>query len=269
LQFIAGFQRIIDMKKCLIYANCQGYYIGQVLMSSPQFAAQYEVDTQENYAFNKPLDAAKFGAADLLVYQPISAKHEGHCTNRALSKLKPGANTVAFPYIRNDGIFPLYEAGDTIVGGTAIKALQDGGLSCDEVKVMALAGGVDFNLKERYWQSMAIMRKQERDCAINSSDPIVVVTDFIEENLSSECLFYSQNHVTNKVLYHVANGVLQSLCMDTLTPTGPKLMQTLVSWPLSPYEIKAHNLTWAQECPHWKEYMKKCIELVFKGNPVT
>jgi hypothetical protein len=253
------------MKHCLIFATCQGKYIGDILMTSPRFMDEYIVETLQNNLFDRPLDAEKIGRADLLIHQHVNdEKHPEHGTRKMRSLLRAyTVKEISFPYIYNSGIFPIFEQGNTIVGGQIIRDMESHGYSQQGIIENATCSlMIDFKLRERFWHSLAIMRDREWKCDIR-------VSDIIESKLSSEKLFYSQNHVTDRILFHVANEILIMLGMTPLPFDFKNRMESLVSWPLSPYEIKAHDLKWAEVCPYWTEYMKKCIELVFSGSPVA
>lgn len=226
---------------CLIYATCQGRAVEFFLNKSESFCELYRIETIDNLLLIKsgaslPVDALR--KADLFICQPVSARHGIYATENFIKYLSPQCKIISSPYIYNDALWPLFEGGGKIKGKEIIAALVEKGMSLKEIVDMFCAGKIDFQFARRFHESMAILRSTEL-----RTD--VMVADFIENKLSGEKLFLTENHQTSSVYMHCVNQILDILCLprlslpDNLHPNEAALPDC---WPQSPYETEFYGM---------------------------
>ena len=135
------------MKRCVIYANCQGCLgVCRLLQSLPVFTSIYSLEYEHNY-INKEYKVPE--DCKLLIYQPVS-----------WFTPPPDVLSISFPYIYDDGTFPVH-------GGTGgFKIIDDLLEQGKNVLEMYDNGEIDFKLAERKKKSLEILKEKEKLCTI-------------------------------------------------------------------------------------------------------
>lgn len=255
------------MKTCVIYANCQGLAVGSFLRGT-KFAEEYEIINIINHRFigeKTDLPVELFQKTDLFIYQPIDKKREIYCTlpeypNGIANVLPSRCKRIAFPYIYNDGINIMYDKGLDIVHKEKILFYKQMGNSIDVVLKDFKDGGVFFNLVNRFNTSMDILEEKEKDCDI-------IVSDVIKTHFRDQKIFYTQNHVTNIVLFKVVNEILRMTRFEQASFEREEFFLKNCVRPITPYEIQAFRFTYQTKPDEgWYEFYKALIERIYAGD---
>lgn len=234
------------MKKCVIYANCQGDVLNKILMGWEPFSSRFTTEYIPNYRYiedKTELPRELLSITDVLIYQPIDKKREVYCTspdypNGIMGVLKQDCIRIAFPYIYNSGPFILYEEGADINNKDVILKLKEEGKTLDEILCMFRDCKIDFKVEQRYKESMTILKEKEKDCNL-------IVSDYIEENIQTKSIFYTQNHIYNEFYYYIANNILRFISLPQIPVTSYKSeYQSGLKWLSSPYDISYFKYTY-------------------------
>lgn len=226
---------LVPKKRVLIYANCQGRAIRNILAYHPDFAKEYNIfgaEVIENYSYmntNRGLPYDLLGEADLFIYQPISRDRGDYSTEELLATLKPGVKVVSFPYLYNYALWEILAMSDAdydvgIFGmkyahlnEKPITELRDAGVPFQEVERRIRAKEIDWRFEERYTKTQAILREKEKDCDVK-------VADFIDQHLRDHVLFFTQNHPSIFFLRYVSQQILAKLGFSTELPDEDHLL---------------------------------------------
>jgi len=216
---IENIERII--KNIVIYSNCQGngisFFLKKIFPNST-------INIINNYDIiwkKKKIDVTALQQADLFIFQPISETHGIYSTvpntkNNIMSYLKTDCKTISFPYIYNDSLWVIippakidnyignYNKMNKYVNTLPIEKLKSEGKTLDEVINLYNTNKINFNYKERYDNSIRILKMKEDMCD-------VIVSDYIEKNIMKEKLFFTQNHPTTNIFIHCVNQILSLL----------------------------------------------------------
>lgn len=223
-------------KRVVIYANCQGAALMAILRCHPTLNEEYDFDSAtvlSNYLILGSSETfpytQQFAEADLLVYQPIAAKHGAFSTDEVLKLVKPDCKLVSFVYLYNYAFWEtlVFADGDYDVGTFGMKyaalnhqpitSLRDYGVPFEVIATWIREGTLDWRFKERYEMSQSILREKEANCTIK-------VADFIDTQHKDHLLFYTQNHPTMYFLRWVAQRILEQAGHDpTLLPAEDDL----------------------------------------------
>ena len=241
---------------CLIYANCQGRAIETFLLKNDTFRDSYEVKILENYKMIEeqsalPVDLLQ--KAKLFIYQPVHSRHGSYATDYIKRQLLPSCRTISFPYLYNDGLWPLFEEGETIKGEEIIVRLMERGFSLAKIINMFCAEQIDFEIDRRFQRSIAILKQKEQ-----ATD--VKVTEYILTNLGKEKLFLTQNHQTTAFYTYCVNQMLLKLgynSLNTETKYHPNEAQLPDCWPQSPYETKIFHYQFISE---WEKFHPERVD---------
>jgi hypothetical protein len=241
------------MKKCLLYGNCQAQEVAKVLSEHKAFSEAYSVEYVCNYDSGTrgiALPTAEISEADVLVFQPI--RGVGIFT-------KEGCTRISFPYIYNSGVFAMYEEDDYVHGAEQIRKMKWLKIPEDIAVDIAVGGRLFFDLKYRFDESLNRMHRKETDCNIK-------LTFTIMQNIKRVPVFFTQNHVSNIILFQVINGVLGSLGFQTIPESdyGPERMSA-GAWPVSPYDVAELGLFY-RSSDGWEAYMERCIRRIYSGD---
>jgi len=93
------------MKNIVIYSNCQGKAIIDILKHHITFCKDYDIENFINiinYEIIKnkeDIPIKSLEACDLFIHQPIKDKHGIYSTQNIISYLKPECIQISFPYI--------------------------------------------------------------------------------------------------------------------------------------------------------------------------
>ena len=223
-QLVSCQKKEINIQNIVIYSNCQGkgisYFLKKVIPES-------KITIIENYDIiknKKSIDTSILEKADLFIYQPISENHNIYSTsinvkNNIMNYLKSDCIKISFPYIYNDSLWIIippaiidnyignYNEYNKYINTLPIEKLKSEGKTLDEIIELYGNNKINFNYKERYDNSMKILREKEELCD-------VIVSDYIEENIRREKLFFTQNHPTTSIFIHCVNQIMDLLKID-------------------------------------------------------
>lgn len=212
-------------KRVVIYANCQGSALRDILAYHSDLADEYDMFGAKcisNYTYmntNAGLPYNILGEADLFIYQPISSERGQYSTQELLKTLKPGCKTVAFPYLYNYAFWEVLSMSDADydigvfgmkyahLNQKPITDLRDAGVPFEEVERRIRENAVDWKFAERYETTQAILCEKEKDCDVK-------VADFIDAHHKDHLLFHTQNHPSMFFLRFVAQEILRVLDYD-------------------------------------------------------
>jgi len=209
----------------VFYTNCQSRGIQYFLdIYYRECGVSVTFEHIENFTLIESQGAIDYDllrSADIFIYQPIAARHGLYSTSsevegNILSSLKPGTRVVSIPYIYNSALWCMIPPAtiDNLVGGFGVDGeyinrevldrLFDAGVSLKEVLKRFKRREIDFQYEKRFQASLSILRQKESACSVK-------VADFIEANIRTRRLFYTQNHPTTCVFVHCVNQVLEAL----------------------------------------------------------
>jgi hypothetical protein len=237
-------------KQIVCFGNCQAYHIGRLL--GIYLNDTFEVINFFNYKdINKITILNAIKKADLVIYQPLSDKHnELSFKNIKNIAKKNNINTITFPYIYNNGIYSLeYGNISTIHGKEIIINLLKEGNSVDSIIHQYHNGNIDFNLHERFRNSLNIMKNREKYTDIK-------LIDFIQKNFQNKKLFYSYSHPTNRIFFEILKQIKNKSTLDFKIKKSkklPRLCKTLS--PISPYDKMIHKYKF--NCDYSREWAYK------------
>ncbi|NGX54106.1 MAG: hypothetical protein K1000chlam4_00829 [Chlamydiae bacterium] len=243
------------MKKCLVYANCQGDALAHWLNKNSLFSSEYVIDKISNYEHifdQKKIPKNLFRRADLCIYQPIGNSHGIYATSNLLRLLKPSCKTISFPYIYNDGLWPIYKNGDKIVNQEPIVELIQQGCSLLEIMTKFISRNINFKLKERFENSLNELRKREQETDLKGAQ-------YILDNYQHKKLFLTCNHPATNLIIHYMNQVLKQLnlpMMQNSEQFHPNDAGLPGCYPSSPYGRKELNIFYKEESD-WKVLYEK------------
>ena len=246
------------MKKCVVLANCQGDAIAKILRRQPEYSELFTTEYACNYEYvrdGSPIPITMFENADLVVYQPLGGEiYQG--LMEWLCTMGIHDRAISFPYIYNAGAFAMYEEGDKVYGSSPVLAIRDLGFA--EIEKMIAGMAIDFKILPRYTDSMAEMKRRELGCD-------VAVSGEIERFIEKEQIFYTQNHVSNRILLPVVNAVLDKIGIQAISieQAGEEAMVDF-TWPLSPYEINAYGLQLPPD-ETWLSHMVRVADRALKA----
>ena len=148
--------------------------------------------------------------ADLVIYQPLSDVHNCYSTNRNNPEsffrlLNEECNTVSFPRIHNNAIFPMFHknAQQSFLYGSIHHSFQ----SLDELIYMYDNNLIDYNFDCRMVKNYYTSKQKEADCDVK-------IADFIYENISNQKLFLTQDHPTSFVFNELTSRICNVLELD-------------------------------------------------------
>lgn len=245
-------QSKIKKKKVLVYANCQGKNVLNILACHPTISNEYDFENAiiaSNYMIiqeSSEFDITLLQDIDLFIYQPIKNRGK-YDTEHILKYVNPNTICCSFPYLYNYAFWEclVFSDGDyaietkktdyNMINHEPITALRDIGVSLEEIKEKIYSKDFDWKFEERFEITMAILKDKETLCNIK-------VSDFIKENHKHHLLFYTQNHPTLFLLEYVAKAIINICGHDS------NLLPTLMKLPL-PYYAPHHPQT--PELPIW------------------
>jgi hypothetical protein len=224
----------MSKKTCIIFGNCQGGAVKQFLEFS-NFYDIYNVNTYANWEMiknNESIPIRYLQSADLVIYQPLTDVHNCYSTNKNnpesfFNILKDTCNTIAFPRIHNNAVFPIFKKrkyGNEIYGRINNK------VSCiDELMYLYDNNLIDYDFTNRMLENYEISKKKEADCEVK-------IIDFITKNVHKEKLFLTQDHPTSFVFSEVTRQICDILELDYNVEKGNACPENMVGLPDSVHD---------------------------------
>lgn len=215
-----------EVKKFVVYANCQSSALGNMLLENEEFSSQYEWDrlppVQRLKAKDIPEVLAKVRAANLFIYQPVAAT-----VNRPvelssaflLDQVRAGTESVSFPSLYFDGYFPHLQSLMGYIG--VLNRVHDYFIAYCCAIGLTVEKTVELMQKENLYPEELSLRLVERSLGRlaereASSSVDIPLSGFIRARYVREKLFNQFNHPRRAVLQHVAEQILER--MDIAAP---------------------------------------------------
>ncbi len=245
-----------NKKICIIYANCQGCGIELFLNKHDLYRDTFVTHRLENHILisqQAPIPTDLFRKASLLIYQPVGEIHGRYYTNHLKSYLPEHCQSISFPYIYNNALWPLYEEGESIIGEQIISELFESGLSLQSVVDLFCGERIDFQFERRFQNTFSILKQKEQETDIK-------VCDFIVNHIKNAKLFLMQCHPTSIIFIHCVNQILERLGFTSLSetlPYHPNEANLPDCWPTSPYEKKFYGYTYQND---WRTFYKNRVD---------
>lgn len=271
------------MKKCVIFSNCQGTIGISHYLKHSNFKDDYDIYSFQNYIYikNNTIDENFLNLlkeCDLFIYQPLSDIYPIYNTNNLLKQLKPSCKLISFPYIYNEALYPLtrklkrdiifnnieYDLNNsdnyTLINDDIILKLKKDGLSLNTILNYYDNQLIDFMFKERFENSMNILKEKEYICDIK-------VHDYIIENIHKYNLFNTSNHPSNRVLHYCTNQILMQLGYNLIDYKEINEILPAFDRYLSSYEYNFYNYEYINK-EYYKEgdnYYKRLITYIYNN----
>jgi hypothetical protein len=211
------------MKKQILFcSNCQGNAIYIYLKTCNEFNELYNVDYIENWILLKTIDKTKYieklKTCDILIYQPLKAKHNDLSTeteNGLKNYLKTNCILISFPYIYNSAFWPFFHHvsnEDEFHPYLSIRQVRNYEVlsellvkyNKDEIYDMYNKDLINFQYKVNFENSIKILKDNELNTNIK-------VAGYILENYKDKRLFLIKDHPTKYILIYCANKILEIL----------------------------------------------------------
>lgn len=216
-------------RRIIIYATCQGHYLGNLLRAAPGLRG-HTVDVHRNYGqpgtFQPPdIPDEDLEQCDLLVYHAVRNKAGEAAVHQLLQRLRPGTLRVAVPYVTSNLYWLLHYRNWTPLGvsqakryglvpyrSEALDMLADSGLPEDEVVRLYGALPIDEVLDVDAAEAETFAYWDELD----RREDGISVAPFLRERYRDEMLFYMFNHPSKSVFRHMSDQVLARLGLPRL-----------------------------------------------------
>lgn len=222
------------MKKCIIFGNCHCSGVKKFLEFS-NFYEKYEIYQYANWELiqndKMTIPIHQLQSADLIIYQPLSDVYNCYSTNKSnpnsfFNLIKETCNTISFPRIHNNGIFPLFHkqtSKQNIYG--KINNLPN---SLEELIYLYDNNLIDFDFTKRMNDNYDISKQKEFNCDIK-------IIDFIYNNIKHHKLFLTQDHPTSFIFNEVTNQICNILELDYNYELGLSQTENISGLPDSVY----------------------------------
>ncbi|WP_345993136.1 WcbI family polysaccharide biosynthesis putative acetyltransferase [Sulfurimonas sp. HSL-1716] len=257
------------MKKIVVFGNCQA---GQMALLMSHFLPQneYEIINLSNNSRTGDMLLGEeilniIRLADILVYQPLSSKHNELSDENIKKNIKHKSVSLTFPYIFNSGIYSMSHApmaeGNSygkIYGEEAIISLIQKQHTKNEILEKYMSGHIDFDLQNRFQESIDILVQKEYETDIK-------ISDFIEQNYKKEKLFITHNHPTNIVFYEIIKKIftILEIPFDQSKIKNCRVNDLFeTNCPITPYDIESHGYQFVHH-NNWLEKGIKLIDLIW------
>lgn len=218
LQYIEKYKKIAT-----VYGNCQSLYVNMLLQKSEQFTKDYIMCVMP--FIQNMLEERNTGIAEgvlkhfsCFIYQIAKRDNvfgEKLSTDVLLSLLKDDVKKCSIPFVYLSSYFPQYikntrnddarrGEGHVPYGDIEIQSRFEAGKSVKQI-VEELNQDALFDkkeLQERHELSISELKIREGRCDIK-------ISDYLEENYKSKCLFYSPSHPTNECLVELVYRIMK------------------------------------------------------------
>ena len=256
---------------CVLYGNCQGEYLMKILKKSLNFTTIYKkIEHIVNYKLIENNDnklPPNISDADLFIYQPVNNYHDKLASEYIINNiLKKECKVISFPYIYNSAISIFDKKGDY---KNIFINLFKNGHSLGNVLIKFENLEIDFNFKNRFINTMNILKERESDLDIK-------VHRYILDNFGKKKLFISEPHPTIHIYYqciiqifkilNLTNDLSFELTSSVLdSERAYKLHFGLIEKnPKTPYEINFYKLEWKKfPDTNWFEFYSEKIKKIY------
>jgi hypothetical protein len=253
------------MKYIVVFGNCQAEQLTNllaVMLPTDQYRFTYLSNNPRtgNMKSNEEI-LREVQICDLLIYQPLSKFHGTISEEYILSQMKPGSEAISFSYIFNSGVYSLCLAPrrkdhgyGKIYGEDIIINEIKAGKDIPTIIKDYQQENIDFDLVNRFNESMEIMQQREETIDIKLSEYII-------KNFRQEKLFITHNHPSNILLFEIIKQINRRYPLnlqesDFKKIIFPDLRDT--NSPISPYDVRMHQY---QFPPH-QDWLQRGTELI-------
>jgi hypothetical protein len=194
-------------------------------------------------------------SADLIIYQPLSDVYNCYSTNKLnpnsfMNLIKDTCNTISFPRIHNNAIFPLvhkHKQKSTIYG--KINNLPN---TIEELIYLYDNNLIDFDFTKRMNDNYEISKQKEMDCDVK-------IIDFIYNNIQNQKLFLTQDHPTSFIFNNITKQICDILELNYKYELGLTQEENITDlqdsvynsinkqYPISRYAIKHFGFNYIQQ----------------------
>jgi hypothetical protein len=242
-------------KNIVCFGNCQAVHIAYFLEI---FAHKlYNVVFYHNYV--QPLDDEKIISeikkADVLIYQPLSDEFNNVSYSNIKKLVKKfDVKLITFPYIYNNGMYSLEsDIEKNFFGEEIILKLYKSGKNKEEILRLYSEGKIDFKLKDRFENSLSIMKKKENGLSIQ-------LTKYIVKNYRKKKLFHCCNHPSNDIFYVILKKIKNILQVDFKIKKNSNFNHLYASLvPISPYDVETRKYEFSPDYMHEWYYKGSAI----------
>ena len=197
---------------CLIHANCQGEPLADALRLSPDFARLFRIRHYTNY-IKEPLEQQDLDTASVFLYQHLGPCWEAVASDSLLARLAPSAVRFCLPNPFFMGYWPFWTAHSHIdFSDTLLDRLIEAGAQKPEIFKIYLEGDIRKFTDPDAVVADTLAREQKKEASCD-----VKTASLVEELWRSEPLFYTVNHPGKRLLFHIADAVLDFLGLPALT----------------------------------------------------
>lgn len=241
------------MTNMVIYANCQGNGIRKCINYLTKDSSSINIECIENWRLlSGELDINDFmplvEGADIFIYQPIQSGHGFFSTTpdqeNIASNLPVHCQKLSFSYIVNDGLWPCFIDGDTIVNADIIDKHISDGAEIAEILKLYDQGELNFNLLNRMRASLDIHQQREEETDIK-------INHFLRNEISRRPLFLTQNHPTTACFLEVISQIIDHGIMsnipnfrESLSELSDNFADLPGYYPISRYSISELGLNY-------------------------
>lgn len=231
----------LEMKKFVVFANCQSSALAKTMLENQEFSSQYQwdfilpVQNMNSSHIDEVINKAR--NADLFIYQPVSEapnRPEELTSEFLLGQLKESSEAVSFPSIYFDGYFPHLQ---TMKGLISILNLVHDyfivyacAIDLSEELCFSLINRDDLypetlslRLAEKSLQNLK--EREIKECID------VAVSGFIEKNYKNYKLFNQFNHPKRIIFKHVSESILLKIGMSdySISPLGDSHLDMIMT----------------------------------------
>lgn len=197
---------------CIIHGNCQGDALNILLNQSERFRRRFETLRVVNYLDEK-IDPKDLARCSLFLYQYLGAKWGDSSTDRLLSSLPAGCESICFPNMFFNGYWPFWFHAPSVIEFPD-KLLEE--LLERELPIPALLNiyyKCSPDLTGDFDAIAARSLAQEKE---KEKFTLIKYVHLIEESWRQKQMFITINHPSMPLLVHAASSVLKLLGLGAL-----------------------------------------------------
>jgi hypothetical protein len=228
--------------KVVSYGTCQLYDLYNKYLSQDDFFKNATYNHYPSYTCarqKQTLNLDEFKTADIFIYQPLSSKYGLYSTDEILKYIPANAKIISIPFFYLD-IYPIYESFSKLFGTGVLDKVKD--LEEKEIIYKYTNLELDFNLRERFCNSIYRLVEKEKVCLIHYSEFIVLHFQHIR-------LLFSSQHPAPPIYKYIANQIFKEFQLQTnFNVFEPYDEGIYVKEPDSVYMVKELSLQYPKDC---------------------